>query len=84
MLKHSGEDDLPSRTGIFYDINCLLVPATNNGNESANGRFPGDFGTHPPFWNFCFTLKDELEKVSRDKLGLSRAKLSSSWDETLL
>ena len=66
MLKHSGEDDLPSRTGIFYDINCLLVPATNNGNESANGRFSGDFGTHPPFWNFCFTLKDELERVSRD------------------
>ena len=45
----------------LHDINCLLVPATNNGNESANGRFSGDFGTHPPFWNFCFTLKDELE-----------------------
>ena len=28
----------------LHDINCLLFPATNNGNESANGRFSGDFG----------------------------------------
>ena len=37
----------------LHDINCLLVPATNNGNKSVNGRFSGDFGTHPPFLEFC-------------------------------
>ena len=29
---------------IDYAETRLLVPATNNGNESANGRFSGDFG----------------------------------------
>ena len=50
----------------MYDINCLLVPATNNGNESVNGRFSNDFGAHPQFWNFCLTMSEELERVERD------------------
>ena len=45
----------------LYDLNCLLVPATNNGNESANGRFSMDFGAKPQFWNFCLTMAEELE-----------------------
>ena len=28
----------------LYDINCLMVPSTNNGNEGANGRFLGRRG----------------------------------------
>ena len=50
----------------LFDINCLLVPATNNGNESANGRFSKDFGAHPPFWTFCMILAEELERVTVD------------------
>ena len=44
----------------------MMVPATNNGNESANGRFANDFGVHPSFWNFLLTMSDELERVERD------------------
>ena len=33
----------------LYDLNCLLVPANNNGDESANGRFSMDFGAKPQF-----------------------------------
>ena len=57
---------MPIQDWNLHDINCLLVPATNNGNESANGRFSGDFGPHPPCWNLRITMKDELERVSRD------------------
>ena len=44
----------------LYDINCLMVPSTNNGNEGANGRFLVDFGVHPPFWSFCLDACEEL------------------------
>ena len=50
---------------LFF-INCLLVPATNNGNESANGRFSKDFGAHPPFCTFSMILAEELERVTVD------------------
>ena len=50
----------------LFDINVLMVSATNNGNESANGRFANDFGVHPSFWNFLFTMSEELERVERD------------------
>jgi hypothetical protein len=50
----------------LFDINVLMVPATNNGNKSANGRFANDFGVHPSFWNFLLTMSDELERVERD------------------
>ena len=50
----------------LFSINCLLVPSTNNGNEGANGRFLTDFGVHPPFWNFCLAVNDELMRVNND------------------
>ena len=50
----------------LYDINCLMVPSTNNGNEGANGRFLVDFGVHPPFWSFCLDACEELERVTAD------------------
>ena len=50
----------------LYNINCLKVPSTNNGNEGANGRFLQDFGVHPPFWSFCLSVRDELERVNND------------------
>ena len=50
----------------LFSINCLLVPSTNNGNEGANGRFLTDFGVHPPFWNFCLEVNNELQRVSND------------------
>ena len=28
----------------LFNINVLMVPATNNGNEGTNGRFNNDFG----------------------------------------
>ena len=47
------------RNGIFskqdwnlFDINVMMVPATNNGNEGTNGKFSMDFGVHPNFWKF--------------------------------
>ena len=50
----------------LYDINCLLVPSTNNGNEGANGRFLTDFGVHPPFWSFIIDATNELERAEND------------------
>ena len=47
------------RNGIFskqdwnlFDINVLMVPATNNGNEGTNSKLSVDFGVHPSFWKF--------------------------------
>ena len=50
----------------LYDINCLLVPSTNNGNEGANGRFLTDFGVHPSFWSFIIDATTELERAEND------------------
>ena len=50
----------------LFDINCLLVPSTNNGNEGANGRFLTDFGVHPPFWSFIIDATTELERAEND------------------
>ena len=50
----------------LYDINCLMVPSTNNGNEGANGRFLVDFGVHPPFWSFCLDACEEVQRVNDD------------------
>ena len=36
----------------LFDINVMMVPATNNGNEGTNGRMNIDFGVHPNFWRF--------------------------------
>ena len=54
---------IESLKGIFavqdwnlYDINLLLVPSTNNGNEGQNQRFKENFGIHPKLWNFFLTL----------------------------
>ena len=50
----------------LYDINCLMVPSTNNGNEGANSRFLVDFGVHPNFWSFCLDACSEPERVNAD------------------
>ena len=50
----------------LYNINCLMVPSTNNGNEVANGRFLVDFGVHPPFWSFSLDACEELNRVNDD------------------
>ena len=50
----------------LYNINCLMVPSTNNGNEGANGRFLVDFGVHPPFWSFCIDACQEVQRVNDD------------------
>ena len=50
----------------LYDISCLLVPSTNNGNEGNNGRFLSDFGVHPPYWSFILDATSELEKAESD------------------
>ena len=50
----------------LFDLNCLLVPSTNNGNEGANGRFLADFGVHPTFWSFIIDACSELERVETD------------------
>ena len=48
------------------DINLMIVPATNNGQEGSNRRFKEDFGVHPSFWSFVLTMNDELERVEAD------------------
>ena len=50
----------------LYDLNLLLVPSTNNGNEGQNRRLKENFGTHPKLWDFLLTLNDELESRSTD------------------
>jgi hypothetical protein len=50
----------------LFDINTLLVPSTNNGNEGANGRFLTDFGVHPTFWSFIIDATSELERSEND------------------
>ena len=50
----------------LFDINCLLVPSTNNGNDGANGRFLTDFGVHPPFGSFIIDATTELERAEND------------------
>ena len=61
------------RHGVFatqdwnlYDINLMLVPSTNNGNEGQNRRFKENFGIHPKIWQFFLTLDDELQSCSAD------------------
>ena len=48
------------------DLNLMIVPATNNGQEGSNRRFGEDFGTHPNFWSFILTMNDEFERVEGD------------------
>ena len=48
------------------DINLMVVPATNNGQEGSNSRFAGDFGIHPSLWSFILTMNDELESSDND------------------
>lgn len=60
----------------LYDINCLMVPSTNNGNEGSNGRFLVDFGVHPPFWSFCLDACTELERVTTDIPSILYASLT--------
>ena len=48
------------------DLNLMIVPATNNGQEGSNRRFGEDFGVHPNFWSFILTMNDELERVEGD------------------
>ena len=50
----------------LYDINLMMVPSTNNGNEGQNSRFKDNFGIHPKIWEFFLTLDDELQSVSVD------------------
>ena len=50
----------------LYDLNLLLVPSTNNGNEGQNRRFKENFGIHPKIWDFFLTLSLELESRSAD------------------
>ena len=48
------------------DINLMVVPATNNGQEGSNRRFGEDFGTHPSLWSFMLTMNEELETSDND------------------
>ena len=50
----------------LYNINTMMVPSTNNGNEGANGRFLVDFGVHPNFWSFCLDACEELQRANDD------------------
>ena len=50
----------------LYDLNLLLVPSTNNGNESQNRRFRETFGVHPKLWDFFLTMQSELESRKND------------------
>ena len=50
----------------LYDLNLLLVPSTNNGNEGQNRRFKENMGVHPKFWDFLLTLNSEIETRSSD------------------
>ena len=61
------------RQGVFavqdwnlYDLNLLLVPTTNNGNEGQNRRFKENFGIHPKIWEFFLILDKELEVRNAD------------------
>ena len=61
------------RQGVFavqdwnlYNLNLLLVPTTNNGNEGQNRRFKENFGVHPKIWEFFLILDKELEGRNAD------------------
>ena len=76
------------RQGIFavqdwnlYEINLLLVPSTNNGNEGQNQRFKENFGIHPKLWNFFLTLSQELESRSADIPAILVGALIPEQDE---
>ena len=48
------------------DINLMIVPATNNGQEGSNRRFGEDFGIHPSLWSFVLNMNEELENSDED------------------
>ena len=48
------------------DINLMIVPATNNGQDGSNRRFGEDFGIHPSLWSFTLTMNEELENSNED------------------
>lgn len=62
----------------LFNINVLMVPATNNGNEGTNGRFNTDFGVHPNFWNFLWSVKEVLGKTDTDIKQLLYASITPS------
>ena len=50
----------------MYDLNTMLVPATNSRNEGTNGKFNVEFGTHPNFWKFLWCVAAVFAKAEVD------------------
>ena len=44
----------------LFDVNLEAIPATNNGNESANARLNNLFLTHPQVYEFAYQLAGEF------------------------
>ena len=62
----------------LFDINVLMVPATNNGNEGTNGKVNIDFGVHPNFWKWMRCLAAVFQKSDADIRQLLFAAITPS------
>ena len=58
--------DFSKQDWNLFDINVLMVPATNNGNEGTNGKLSMEFGVHPNFWKFLRLVAAVFSRAEAD------------------
>ena len=54
----------------IFNIDCQVIPATNNGNEGTNSKLNKTFETHPQFYKFVLLVIEELDNSEEKVINI--------------